>query len=287
MKLKSVLLASVAVLFAGSASAADLTNPFFVPSQGKMTSDTKVQHSRTHWSDANGGGERESGIEDATYASEELAYGITNNLAVFGIIGNHFDNEGELNNSHNFEYEIGAKYNHNFGNIKTQVAGSYYTYNPKSFEGHNYGGYWNGDPESDYDKGDGTDENESRWQKFLKGEVKLGYDMGCGLMPYASYSFTGQIDNANREFLQSAFMGVHKYAVKWAADAGIRYDFNTDGHNNNLVYAQAEFDYYPMDNLAVGVYGDYKIGGATVDSGSENDEIGTDYTVGLRAKVMF
>ena len=279
MKLKSVLLASVAVLFAGSASAADLTNPFFVPSQGKITSDTKVQQSRTHWSDAGSWG-RESGVEDATYASEELAYGITNNLAVFGIIGNHFDNEGEFNNSHNFEYEIGAKYNHNFGNIKTQVAGSYYTFNPKSWEGHDLGGY--GD-----DKGPNTPANESRWQKALKGEVKLGYDMGCGLMPYASYSFTGQIDNADRYFGQSAFMGVHKYAVKWAADAGIRYDFNTDGHNNNLVYAQAEFDYYPMDNLAVGVYGDYKIGGATVDSGSENDEIGTDYTVGLRAKVMF
>lgn len=279
MKLKSVLLASVAVLFAGSASAADLTNPFFVPSQGKMTSDTKVQQSRTHWDEPGSNAiARSKGVEDATYASEELAYGITNNLAVFGIIGNHFDNEGEFNNSHNFEYEIGAKYNHNFGNIKTQVAGSYYTFNPKSWEGHNLG---------DYDKGYDTDENESRWQKFLKGEVKVGYDMGCGLMPYASYSFTGQVDNANREFLQSAFMGVHKYAVKWAADAGIRYDFNTDGHNNNLVYAQAEFDYYPMDNLAVGVYGDYKIGGATVDSGYENDEIGTDYTVGLRAKVMF
>ena len=289
MKLKSVLLASVAVLFAGSASAADLTNPFFVPSQGKMTSDTKVQHSRTHWDEPGSNVPTPygptKGVEDATYASEELAYGITNNLAVFGIIGNHFDNEGEFNNSHNFEYEIGAKYNHNFGNIKTQVAGSYYTFNPKSWEGHDLGGY--GDDKGVYPDGSGTDENESRWQKALKGEVKLGYDMGCGLMPYASYSFTGQIDNANREFLQSAFMGVHKYAVKWAADAGIRYDFNTDGHNNNLVYAQAEFDYYPMDNLAVGVYGDYKIGGATVDSGSENDEIGTDYTVGLRAKVMF
>ena len=281
MKLKSVLLASVAVLFAGSASAADLTNPFFVPSQGKMTSDTKVQQSRTHWDEPGSNAiARTKGVEDATYASEELAYGITNNLAVFGIIGNHFDNEGEFNNSHNFEYEIGAKYNHNFGNIKTQVAGSYYTFNPKSWEGHDLGGY--GD-----DKGPNTPANESRWQKALKGEVKLGYDMGCGLMPYASYSFTGQIDNADRYFGQSAFMGVHKYAVKWAADAGIRYDFNTDGHNNNLVYAQAEFDYYPMDNLAVGVYGDYKIGGATVDSGYENDEIGTDYTVGLRAKVMF
>lgn len=270
MKLKSVLLASVAVLFAGSASAADLTSPFFVPSQGKMTSDTKVQYGRTHVDD---------GIYDSMYASEELAYGITNNFAVFGTIGNHFDvdhldDEG-FNNSHNFDYEIGAKYNHNFGNIKTQVAGSYYTFDPKSWYGHRTHGF---------DKGLGTDTNESRWQKFFNGEVKVGYDMGCGLIPYASYSFTGQVDNANREFFQSAFMGVHKYAVKWAADAGIRYDFNTDGHNNNGVYAQAEVDYYAMDNLALGVYGDYKLGGKI---NYYDEEVGTDYTVGLRAKVMF
>ena len=112
MKLKSVLLASVAVLFAGSASAADLTSPFFVPSQGKMTSDTKVQYGRTHV---------DNGIYDNLYASEELAYGITNNLAVFGTIGNHFDIEKEFNNSHNFDYEIGAKYNHNFGNVKITI----------------------------------------------------------------------------------------------------------------------------------------------------------------------
>ena len=111
--------------------------------------------------------------------------------------------------------------------------------------------------------------------------------MGCGLIPYASYSFNGQIDAANRYFLQRAFLGVHKYAVKWAADAGIRYDFNTDGHNNDGVYAQAEVDYYPMDNLALGVYGDYKLGGSNVSSDNYEDNIGSDYTVGLRAKVMF
>ena len=263
MKLKSVLLASAAVLFAGSASAADLTSPFFVPSQGKITSDTKVQHSRTHWSERYGNS-YDSGIEDATVAREELAYGITNNLAVFGVIGNYFDNEGEYNNSHNFDYEIGARYNKDFGRIKTQVAGSYYTYDPKSWDGHI--------------------KTNKRWQKYFNGEIKVGVDMCNGLIPYASYKFSGQVDSSDREFYQSAFLGVHKYAGKWAADAGVRYDFNTDGHNNNGVYAQAEVDYYAMDNLALGVYGDYKLGGKI---NYYDEEVGTDYTVGLRAKVMF
>ena len=251
MKLKSVLLASAAVLFAGSAVAADLTNPFYLPGKGQMTSDTKAQYFR----------------QDGEYnfsASEELAYGLTDNLAIVGTLGNRFDHEGEYNNSHNFDYEIGAKYNMEHGRIKAQVAASYYTYDPQSWYGQSYAG----DPE---------DGQNDRWQKYINGEVKLGADMCDGLMPYASYKFSGQIDSADREFYQSAFLGVHKYAGKWAADGGIRYDFETDGRNENGVYAEAGADYYPMDKLAVGAFGDYGIGGEGTD----------DYTVGLRAKVLF
>ena len=255
MKLKSVLLASAAVLFAGSAVAADLTNPFYLPGKGQMTSDTKVEYGRTHF-----GGN----IYDSVYASEELAYGLTDNMAIVGTLGNHFDVEGEFNNSHNFDYEIGAKYNMEHGRIKAQVAASYYTYDPQSWFGQS-------------DAGDLEDGENDRWQKYINGEIKLGADMCDGLMPYASYKFSGQIDSADREFDQSAFVGVHKYAGKWAADGGIRYDFETDGKNANGVFAQAGADYYPMDKLAVGAYGDYGIGGEGTD----------DYTVGLRAKVLF
>ena len=247
MKLKSVLLASAAVLFAGSAVAADLTNPFYLPGKGQMTSDTKIQYNRVETSVFN---------YDNYYASEELAYGLTDNLAIVGTLGNTFDHEKIFNNSHNFDYEIGAKYNMEHGRIKAQVAASYFTFDPKSFLGHH---------------------TDARWQKYINGEIKLGADMCDGLMPYASYKFSGQIDSADREFNQSAFVGVHKYAGKWAADGGIRYDFETDGKNANGVFAQAGADYYPMDKLAVGAYGDYGIGGEGTD----------DYTVGLRAKVLF
>ena len=248
MKLKSVLLASAAVLFAGYAVAADLTNPFYLPGKGQMTSDTKIQYFREDMGE---------GKYDNYFASEELAYGLTDNLAIVGTLGNRFDHEGEYNNSHNFDYEIGAKYNMEHGRIKAQVAASYYTFDPKSWEGHH--------------------DTDARWQKYINGEVKLGADMCDGLMPYASYKFSGQIDEADREFYQSAFLGVHKYAGKWAADGGIRYDFETDGRNENGVYAEAGADYYPMDKLAVGAFGDYGIGGEGTD----------DYTVGLRAKVLF
>ena len=264
MKLKSVLLASAAVLFAGSASAADLTNPFYLPGQGQFTSDTQVSYGRTELTTAT---ENDIRNFDRIRATEELTYGVTNNLSVFGVLGNDFDVEGEYNNSHNFDYEIGAKYNKDFGKIKTQIAASYYTYDPKSWWGH------------DYD-GDSEDNENGRWQKYLNGQIKVGYDMGNGLTPYASYALSGQIDSANRELGQSAFAGVHKFGGNWAVDGGIRYDYNTDGKNNNLVYVQAAADYYPMEKLAVGAFGDYNIGGSA-------DDVDDDYTVGLRAKVLF
>lgn len=47
MKFRTILLASAAVMFAGSAMAADLTNPFYLPGQGKFASDTTVDYSHT------------------------------------------------------------------------------------------------------------------------------------------------------------------------------------------------------------------------------------------------
>ena len=252
MKLRTMLLASAAVMFAGSAMAADLTNPFYLPGQGEFTSDTKVDYRRAEFDHNDFKG-------DAWRAAEEVAYGVSDNLAVFGVLGNDFDTEGYFNNDHNFDYELGAAYNMKSGNLLSQVKASYYTIDPKDYLGHH---------------------TPYRWQKYINGEVKLGYDMGNGLTPYASYALSGQIDNGDRELGQSAFAGVHKFGGNWAVDGGIRYDYNTDGKNNNLVYVQAAADYYPMEKLAVGAFGDYNIGGSA-------DDVDDDYTVGLRAKVLF
>ena len=253
MKLRTMLLASAAVVFAaGTASAADLTGALYLPGEGKFASDTKLETNRTEY--------KKGGKEDAMYLSEEVTYGVTDNFAVFGRIGNEFDTEGEYNNDHNFDYEVGAAYNMRSGDVLMQVRGSYETYNPEDRFGKRLG---------------------ERWQKYLNGEIRLGYDMGNGLTPYMTYGFEGQIDKADREFSQSAFVGVHKYAGDWALDGGVRYDFNNDKDNRNAVYAQAEADYYPVENLAVGVFGDYYLSGAT------GDNMDKDYTTGVRVKVEF
>lgn len=253
MNYRTILLASAAVMFAGSAMAADLTNPFYLPGQGQMTSDTTVEYSRNKMKHG-------MGAEDALVAAEEVTYGVNDNLAIHGTIANAFDIEGEYNNSHNFAYDIGASYNLKADKILAQVSASYATLNPKDFLGHS---------------------TPVRWQKFLTGEFKLGYDMGDGLTPYASYGLIGNIDASDRDIEQSALIGIHKFAGKWAVDGAVRYDFNTDGNNSNEWWLQAEADYYVKENVALGVYGDYFL------AGNGSSDVDYDYSAGLRAKVLF
>ena len=69
MKFRTMLLASAAVMFAAStASAADLTGAFYMPGEGKFTSDTRVEYSRTELKNV-------EYKNDGWAAAEEVAYG--------------------------------------------------------------------------------------------------------------------------------------------------------------------------------------------------------------------
>lgn len=59
----------------------------------------------------------------------------------------------------------------------------------------------------------------------------------------------------------SWFNGFHKTGGKYSVDAGIRYDFTLDGTNTNTWWAQAEANYFVKENIAVGIFGDYYLGG--------------------------
>ena len=272
MKFRTMLLASAAVMFTSSAFAADITNPFFLPTQGKFLSDTKVQFSREKWEGEQGGAEKE------LYAREQLAFGLTDNLAVFGAIGNTFDYdkgaEHKLNNDHNFDYELGVKYNHNFGKVLTQVGASYWTYDPQSF----------------YGQDEMDDETSERWRKGVNAHVMLGYEMDCGFTPYTSFSVDADIDRDNNEQRYAWFVGAHKAWSKASVDGGFRYEFGkeeetkadgTEGdvHNEDL-YLQLSANYFVTDNFTVGLYGDYNLL-------PEDKDVKYDYTVGLNAKVLF
>lgn len=258
MKIKSVLFASVAVLFtAGSVSAADLTNPFGLPKQGGISSDTRIELSRTKYKDG-------MGKEDGLTASEEIQYGLTDNLALTAKLYNEFDIDdmSELNNQHNLTYQVGLAYNIKKDNFLAQVYGSYLTYDAKSHYGYVV------------DKG---------WQKYVEGGIKVGYYAGCGFTPYATYAVLNPIDSTEGSLEHSAFVGAHKTYKKWAADAGIRYDFTTANKGEKAWSTEAEIAYNMTDNVAVGVYGSYYIGGSNAEYEAED----TDHTVGLRLKMGF
>lgn len=257
MKFRTILLASAAVMFAGSAMAADLTNPFYTPSEGKFTSDTAVSHSRDKL-------KHHAGVDKATMLSEEVAYGITDQLAVLGTIVNHFDANNGYNNDHNFEYNLGVNYNMRDGNVLSQVAAGYTTWNPKDFYGKR-----------------NVQGQEGRWQKVLNAELKLGYDMGDGLTPYVTYGVEGNVDASDRYLLQTVKAGVHKYTGEWAFGGAVRYEFETDGHNTNEWWLDANVDYDLTENMALGVYGSYFL------DGTGSHETDYNYEAGAHLKVLF
>ena len=253
MNYRTMLLATAAVLFGTQAMAADLTNPFFTPNKGQITSDTNVGYYRFK-------AKHDKGVEEGYYAAETLEYGITDKFSINGTIANMFDTQGEYNNDHNFAYNIGVKYNTNCDKVLLQVAANYSTYEPQSW----------------YGKG-----ASNTWEKRLDGEIKLGYDMGDGLTPYASYALGSDIDTGDRDLDQSFKVGVHKYFGKYALDLGVRYDFETEDTNSNTWWAEAAADYYIKDNIALGIYGSYYLDG----TGSHDTDY--DYNAGAHLKVLF
>ena len=253
MNYRTMLLATAAVLFGTQAMAADLTNPFFTPNKGQITSDTNVGYYRFK-------AKHDMGVEEGYYAAETLEYGITDKFSINGTIANMFDTQGDYNNDHNFAYNIGVKYNTNCDKVLLQVAANYSTFEPQSWYGSN---------------------ETNHWAKALDAEIKLGYDMGNGLTPYASYALGSDIDTGDRELDQSFKLGAHKYFGKYALDLAVRYDFSTDSKNTNEWWVEAGADYYIKDNIAVGIYGDYFI------DGTGSQDIDYDYSAGAHLKVLF
>ncbi|MBR1373515.1 hypothetical protein IJ556_03580 [bacterium] len=270
MNYKTMLLASVAVLFASQAMAQDLTGAFSVPGKGQISSDTRIAMSRekTKFN-------KIKYIEDGVTASEFVEYGITDKFSVNAGIENTFDVEGYYNNDHNFAYTLGAKYNTRFDDVLFQVSGRYNTFNTKE---------WYGRKERV-----GGARVYNRWEKALGFDLKAGLDLGNGITPYAVYSFDSIIDKSHRPIIQSVSAGIHKYTGKWAFDGAVRYEWSKGNgpKNSTETWFDGAVDYYLKDNVALGVYGSYLIDAhdKTYSVGKEHTNFA--YEAGLRAKVLF
>jgi len=261
MKFKTVLLSATLISFAGVANAAeDFTGSLYLPGQGKLLSDTSLAVSRTKFKSGAGGG-----AENAMYLNQYLTYGVTNEFSVVGAIGNHFNYQNKsgqrFNNDKNLDYTIGGKYNFGYDKVVGQVGLSYYTYDPKDW-------YGRSTPE--------------KWSKNFDANVQLGYKLPDELTPYTSLTAHNRDSfTADRSTDYSWFVGAHKTFSRCALDAGLRYDFTTYGNNTNNLYAQAEANYFVTERVALGVFGDYLLGGTGTDN------VKYDYTAGINAKILF
>ena len=262
MNFKTMLLTTAAVtMIAGVANAKDFTGSLFLPAKGELLSNTSIEHSRLK--------DKYTGIDKTLVAGEELTYGVTDNLSIFGAIVNAFDggefsNQKYFNNDHNFAYEVGAKYNHNFGKVLTQVGLGYRTWQPETWYGHRAWG-------------------DSDWSKMIEAEVQVGYDMGNGWVPYAMFTADTVVDEHHRPIDYSAFVGVHKTFDKFAVDTGVRYDHDKNWDDDyNQYFWQLEADYFLTDNVALGIHGDYFLGGDDTIWKTKYE-----YTIGAQLKVLF
>jgi len=261
MNLKTMLLASAAALVATQAHAVDITNPFYLPAEGHFLSTTRVETTRAHYY-------ADRGLLDdheATYqASEVLSYGLTDAWSVYAGITNVFMHDEGLNNDHNFGYTLGTAYNIHADKWLVQLDAAYNTYDPRSWYG-----------KDNYEN--------NRWVKMFDLGIKLGYEAGCGFTPYTTFNVNGNVDDNDRWLDYSWFVGAHKQVENVAVDAGVRYDFSTDKGNGReeAWNAEADVDYYLRDNVTIGAYGAYYLGGR------RHHDINYDVTLGLALKAAF
>jgi hypothetical protein len=266
MKFKTTVFSLALISFAGAAQATDFTGSLYLPNAGQVLSNTSIEFSREKFKSP------VNGASNALYANQEFTYGVTNEFSIVGAVGNHFNYQNksdplrysaEHNRDLNPDYLIGGKYNLEHGRIVGQVGLAYYTFNPKDFWGRS---------------------TPAKWYKEVQVNAQVGYKLTDDLTPYTSLTaYNRDAFSSHRPIDYVWFVGAHKTCGRFAFDGGIRYEFTTYGPNTNETFLQAEANYFVTDNVAVGVFGDYLLGG----SNFKKDRVKYDYTAGLNLKVLF
>lgn len=266
-----IMTSTVALIFAVSTAKADdmdITSPLYLPSEYETISDTSLSFRKMEF--------KNLPADKDFILREEVDMGIAEQTALRFVLDNRFNFDHftaqQYNNDLNLDYEIGAAKNLPLTeNLKMQLGASYYTFDPKSWYGHSY----NSKMQLRNQMG------SSRWYKELRGDVKLGYELEDGLMPYTSFSVNGNVDSSDRHLDYVAFAGLHKNEYSFSYDVGMRYEFSSEKDGNNSLFMQGSSDYFINDNMTIGGYADYRFGG------SYTPKVDYGYTLGARFKIRF
>lgn len=262
--LKKTLIALGVLAVAGSAAAADITNPFYLPAKGQVGSITSVGFDRAQYKFNTD----ESLNLYNTVAQEELQYGLTDNLTLWGYFGNTFAKgkwTGELSGKEdeNLNWGAGLTWNIVDKAFKLQVALGY-----------------------NQDKLYGTLYDTSGEYKYLTGKIKAGYQLKT-MLPYVEIGEKLPIAQTNAEELDkptyTAKIGLYQGKCEtWALDTGLRVTHDENEIEATTYDVEAEASYYLTKNSALSLYGTYTLDGKAKDQTDIYDK-----SVGLRLRWFF
>lgn len=244
--LKQTLIALGVLAVAGTAAAADITNPFYLPTKGHVGSITSANYSRFQYKDSRD-------IFDDNFrlytvnVNEELQYGLTDSLALVAGLGNTFAKANDLNTHYsdkedkNIFWDAGLAWNILDKAFKLQASLVY-----------------------------GQDQLTNRYEegmgeyKYVEGTVKAGYQFDT-MLPYVELG--EQLPVAQKKGVDKPVytgkIGLYQGKCEtWGLDTGIRvtHDENTD-YEATTYDAEVEASYYLTKKSAVSVYGSYTLKG--------------------------
>ena len=240
---KSLLVLTAALLASTSGFAADIYNPFYLPTKGGFLSDTNVVYQNT-----------EDGDSENLVLSEGIAYGVTDKFALTGTISDayYLDSHASGHNRYdNPAYEVGFKYNLLdccCNRFKVQV-GANYTQGVISMLP--FGWYLN------------DANNYDHHMKAFSGFVKAGFEVTKGFLPYVTATAIKPIGKYESDFaVYVGRLGVYKtLSDNLAADFGV--DYAWDGATRGTGHHDREWDldlslnYKLSENTSIGVNGSY------------------------------
>ncbi len=252
--LKQALLVAGVLAFATSASALEVTHPFYGPAKGGIASTTSYEFATA----------TTKGVEGRSKVythnvKEALSYGLTDAVSLDASVGNTFAKTHGDHDDKNVSFELGSTWNVLTGPTKLQVKGAY-----GQDEAHDLDGAY----------------------KYVKAGVKAGHTIGI-YTPYvagtAELPVAQQHNIADNHAKYEAKAAVYAYCprMKTAVDTGVRVNYDEWDESRTFAY-DLEASYYLTKNVAVSAFGSYTFGGKA--------KYGTDLygeSVGARLRVAF
>jgi len=252
--LKQILLTFTVLGVAGSAAAADITNPFFLPKSLHVNSITSADYSvqQIKYSGSNG----RIYTKDLT---EQLKFGILDSLSVIGEVSKDWAKRkdritGLSEKEHNdLDWNAGLAWNILCCGTKLQLSSVY---------------------------GQNTPNHRSKGTyKYFDTELKAGYQFKT-FLPYVTLNVhtpvAQTVVNEQGNWSYSGKIGTYqgKCGV-WGLDTALVWGFDRTANHMRSLSAEAEASYYLAKNMTVGVYGSYMLkGDGKFDSDWYNKSLG-------------